>query len=228
MKSELLLLAESYEKNPIIKSLVKILPYGSAVDTLISVQLSNMKSARTKAFFDALNSGKLTLSENIINSNDFLYSFYTTSNYISRTRTDEKVEKFANIILQLAAGNINYNEFEDYTSVLNELSEREFAILAIKERYEQRFLPAIGETEYTINGVAQNKLQVTMLYWSEFRDEVINTVGIDSDELNSMLIRIQRTGCYLVHQGFWMDTYTEEIGNTTPLFKKILKLVSTN
>ena len=92
MKSELLLLAESYEKNPIIKSLVKILPYGSAVDTLISVQLSNMKSARTKAFFDALNSGKLTLSENIINSNDFLYSFYTTSNYISRTRTDEKVE----------------------------------------------------------------------------------------------------------------------------------------
>ncbi len=226
MKTEAILLSESYEKNPIIKSLIKLVPGGSAVDSYVSVQLNNMKAARAKAFFDALNNGSLTLSANIINSNDFLYSFYSTLNYVSRTRTDEKVKKFANIVLQLAADKIDFDQFEDYTAVLNDLSEREFAILSLKYKYEQRFLPEEGESEYKLNGVVQNPIQVTMLYWEDFRNEVINTLKIESDELNSMLIRIQRTGCYLVHQGYWMDTYTEEIGNTTTLFKKITNLIS--
>ncbi|MGZ6555179.1 MAG: hypothetical protein ACXVDV_21560, partial [Bacteroidia bacterium] len=213
-----------YEKNPLLKALVKLLPAGSSVDSLISVSLSNMKAARLKTFFDALNKGDLELSENIIATNDFLYSYFSTFNYVVRTRTDEKVKRFANILLNVAAGNITFEESDDYTSVLNELSDREFAILSLKYQYESRFLPEVGETEYRSNGEVLNPKQVTALYWDSFKEEVIEKIGVEASEFNSILVRIQRTGCYSIHKGYF-DSSFEEDGNTTPLFKKLYTLV---
>lgn len=225
MKTELILLSESYEKSPIIKGLIKLIPYGSSIDAYISTKLSNMRSARLKTFFDALNNGTMELTESIIETNDFLYSYFSVLNYVLRTRSDEKVERFANILLALATKKINFDEFDDYSSIFNELSDREFAILALKYEYEKRFLPEKGETEYRSNGIIQNPKQVTGLYWNDFKNEVISTIGVDIEEFNSLLIRLQRTGCYSVHKGYF-DSSIDEDGDTTVLFKKLHKIVS--
>ena len=225
MKTELILLSESYEKSPIIKSLVQLIPGGGSVDSYLTTKLNNMKAERMKIFFDKLQSGQQELSENIIETNDFLHAYFCTVDYVLRTKSEDKIKRFAEILLGLAANKINFNEFEEYISVFNELSDREFSLLFLKYQYEQKYLPEEGETEYRVNGEVQNPKQITNLYWKDFKEEVINKIGIKPEDFNPMLIRIQRTGCYSTHKGYW-DEQLEEDGNTTSLFKIIIELVT--
>ena len=97
MKNELILLSESYEKNALIKALIQLLPVGSSIDTFISVKLSNLKAARLKTFFDELNLGTFELTPEIIETNDFLHAYFTTCDYVLRTRSEEKIKNFAKI-----------------------------------------------------------------------------------------------------------------------------------
>ena len=111
MKTELILLSESYEKSPIIKSLVQLIPGGGSVDSYLTTKLNNMKAERMKIFFDKLQSGQQELSENIIETNDFLHAYFCTVDYVLRTKSEDKIKRFAEILLGLAANKINFNEF---------------------------------------------------------------------------------------------------------------------
>ena len=225
MNTELILLADSYEKSPLIKGLVKLLPAGSSIDSIFSGYFNNLKKKRYKTFFDALQSGAVELTEEIIQTEDFLHAFFCTINYVERTKQDEKIKRFATILKQLGTGNISFSEFEDCTAIFNELSDKEFALLSIKYKYEQRYLPEKGETEYRSNGVKQNPKQVIGLYWEYFKRDVIKDLRIEEKEFNPMLMRVQRTGCYIPLKGYH-DEQFEEDGNTTSLFEKLYKLVS--
>ena len=196
----------------------------SNVDLLLDGIVKKMKARRYKILFDAIKAGEIELSENIIESDDFLSSFFTTIEYVDRTRSDEKIKRFAKIFIQIAEKKITYNEFEDYTSIFNELTDREFAILCIKYNHEQRFLPEVGETEFKSNYNVLNPKQVTDLYWNDFKAEAILATNIDPNEFSPMLERLQRTGCYLVHKGYY-DSGKEADGDTTSIFKKLYGLI---
>lgn len=225
LKNELILLSESYEKSPFAKALIKLIPGGSSGDAFVSTLLSKMRSKREKEFFKALDRGDVELNPNTINTNEFLHSYFITASYVLRTRTDEKVKRFANVLLHLGADKITFDEFEDYTSVLNDLTEREFAILALKYETEQRFQPEVGETEFKVNGQVLNPKQVTNLYWNDFKAKAIKELNINLEEFPAILVRVQRTGCYSAHKGYY-DSSTDEDGNTTPIFKRLFEIVS--
>lgn len=226
LKDQMILLHESYEKNPFVRTLLQALniPGVSQADAVISTYINNLKAEKLRLFFDELNNGTSELTENIIESNDFLHSYFSTVNYVIRTRSDEKVKRFAHILKSLAHQKINADEFDDYIAILDELSEREFTILALKYNYELKFLPEIGETEYRSNGVIQNPKQITNLYWKGFIEEIINKLNLDEVEISSMLIRLQRTGCYIAHTGYY-DSKNDSDGNTTALFKKLYFII---
>lgn len=227
LKDQAILLYESYEKHPFVRTLLhalNIMPGLPEVDTVISNYIKNLKTEKLKLFFDELSTGTVELTENIIESNDFLHSYFSTVNYVVRTRSDEKVKRFACILKSLAYQRINADEFDDYIAILNELSEREFTILALKYKYELGFLPEIGETEYRSNGEVQNPKQITNLYWKRFSEEIINKLNLEEDEFSSLLIRLQRTGCYVIHKGYY-DSKNDHDGNTTALFKKIYSII---
>jgi hypothetical protein len=213
-------LYESYDTNPTIKGLIQALslsgmPIGPIIDSTIGTFVNKMKSDRLHTFFDALNSGDITISEEQIESNDFLHAYFSTVNYVIRTRSDNKIESFARILKNLNVGRINIAEFEDYTSIFNELSEREFTILSIKHKYEQDHKEDVTE---------MNPAQLTSSYWSDFVKTTCSRLSMSQEELDSMLVRIQRTGCYNKHKGYWEDGPNER-GNTTELFRIIYELI---
>jgi len=213
-------LYDSYDNQPIIKSLIQLIavngiPIGSLIDTSLGKYVSNLKSNRLKIFFDELNAGEIELTDDIIEQNDFLSAYFSTINYIIRTRSDEKIKCFARILKKLNSGNIDINEFEDFTSIFNELSEREFAILIIKYQFEQNNEKNTKEL---------NPAQLTASYWDDFKSEVCLKIGLPEKELDPMLVRLQRTGCYNKHKGYWEDGSNER-GDTTELFKRLYELI---
>jgi len=219
--TSLIMLYDSYEKQPIIKSLIQILsvnglPVGSVVDTSLGVYVNNLKLNRLKCFFDELNSGNVELTDDLIEQNAFLSAYFSTVHYIVRTRSDEKMRNFARILKKMNDKTINIDEFEDYTSIFNELSEREFVILTVKYKYEQ------GLKE-NINNL--NPAELTDSYWLEFKNEVCIKTGLSEKEFDPMLVRLQRTGCYNKHKGYWDDSPNEK-GDTTELFKNLYNLIA--
>jgi len=213
-------LYESYDNDPTIKGLIQALslygiPLGPMIDSTIGTFVNKMKSDRLHTFFDELNSGDITISEEQIESNDFLHAYFSTVNYVIRTRSDNKIESFARILKNLNAGKINIAEFEDYTSILNELSEREFYILAKKYKYEQK---------HKVNNPEMNSGELTSSYWDNFEETTCLKLGISKEELDPMLVRIQRTGCYRKYTEYWEDEANQR-GETTELFKILYGLI---
>ena len=210
-------LEEKYSNNVYLKGLIQVLsiggfPVGSVIDSSLSTFLNTQKVKRLKVFFDKLNDGEIILEQTDIENNDFLHAYFSTVNYVVRTRTDEKVERFAQILKSLFSKEIDIDKFEDYNSILNELSEREFYILSKKLDYERRFPnnPESGLNEY----------QSLLLYWENFKHEIISHLNISDGEFNAILLRIQRTGCYSKFNGY-IGENDEQKGYSTEIFRII-------
>ena len=90
VKNDIELLANSYESNPILKGLVKLIPNGSSVDSVFSVAWSNYKKAKLKVFFDELANGKIELTEGIVSSNEFLHAFFRTLSMLKITARQKR------------------------------------------------------------------------------------------------------------------------------------------
>ena len=75
------------------------------------------------------------------------------------------------------------DHFEEYLSILRDLSFREFQVLAILYKHERA--NPLNE---------RNALQRTAAIWSSFETEVQQQLAVDPATLRAVLTRIQRTG----------------------------------
>ncbi|MEJ6981755.1 hypothetical protein WG906_14910 [Pedobacter sp. P351] len=211
-------LLDLYQENPTVKSLVELLnlggfPIGSVIDGLLGKYITEYKEKKIKIFFQQ-NTGEAVLSPDVIENQEFLHAYFSTVNYVLRTRSDEKIERFAKILKHLYKGEINIDQFEDYTAIFNELTDREFAILMIKFKYEEKF--ADKDEVFRMKNMSS--------YWDDFKLEVCNKIGITTEELNPMLLRIQRTGCYRKPDNY-LGASSDQCGLTTELFNRIYQMV---
>lgn len=213
-------LYESYESSPALKGLIQALsisgiPIGATIDSALCTYFNRIKAERLRFFFDELNSSDIVLTEEQIESNDFLYAYFKTVSYVLRTRSNEKIKRFAKILKKVYSGNLNVEEFDYYTSIFDDLTDKEFAILSIKYKYEQ-------QNKSNPNNL--NELQLTCTYWDDFKKEIVDQLNIKETEINSFLIRLQRTGCYMKPNGYW-DESSDHIGNTMEFFKTIINII---
>lgn len=155
------------------------------------------------------------MTEEQIKSDDFLNAYFETANYVLRTKSDEKIKRFALILKRVYSNDLTIEDFDDYIKVFDDLTDREFAILNIKYRFEQ---------ENVANPEELNPCQLTSSYWDDFRDEVATKLNVKSTDINAYLVRLQRTGCFLKHKGYWEES-DDELGNTTGLFKTIMEVI---
>lgn len=226
-KSLIEILYNEYENDTGIKLFIEALSIGSGfpittvISTLVGNKVKQMTESRIKSFFDELNSGEIELNETLIENQDFLHSYFSVLDYVARSKSNEKSARFARIIKNLYLNNISLNQFEDYTSIFNELSEREFAILCIKYDFERKATP-----DEAIIGLEKprNPFQKTQEYWTEFTKEVEQKLEIELNELTAILFRLQRTGCYMIHSGYF-DVKNDGCGDTTVIFDKIFKII---
>lgn len=133
---------------------------GGSLDTLLNARAEEIAEERTKEFFDELSEGSLELTKEIIQSEDFIHCWVITAKVAVNTRRREKIRLFARLLKSsfLSDTSVTTDEYEEYLSILDELSYRELLVLSILERYEREFPPSENE----------NELQKANQFWGEF------------------------------------------------------------
>lgn len=226
-KSLIEILNDQYKNQPEVKLFVEAIaiysgfPLATIIDTFVGNKAKELALSRMRSFYDELNNGEVKLDETIIENNDFLHSYFAVVNYVIRSKSDEKASRFAKIIKSLYKKDVTLDQFEDYTSIFNELTEREFTILCIKREYERNITPNLAIFNLD---KPRNSFQITSEYWDKFVKEVTQKLNIEKPELEAFLFRLQRTGCYMLHTGYY-DIKNDGCGDTTIIFQKIYDIV---
>lgn len=212
---------ERYENNPVIRGLIQLVPggIGSTIDVVLCIQIEKIKSERLKIFYDELGNGDIILSEDLIQSEDFLHCYFSTLKAAIKSRRGEKIKFFAKML----KSSISYksilttDEYEEYLSILDELSYRELSILFKLYNFESRY-PKKDE---------ENELQRSSRFWTNFTSEIEEELGIHPDEIKSILTRLNRTGCYATFIGNYLE-YSGDQGKTTYTFQVLKSLIEDN
>ncbi len=88
-------LAEEYGNYPTIQALLQLIPKWAVADTLLRHKLIGIEVARTRHFFDQLAQGRFELTQDLIETEDFLHCFFATYRAAVNTRQKEKIRMFA-------------------------------------------------------------------------------------------------------------------------------------
>ncbi len=114
-----------YYDNKWTRSLIQLIPFGvgSAVDVFIKDALDNIRTDRLRTFFNQLEKGEITLSDEVIKSEDFLHNYFSTIRIVLNTKRREKIELFGNYF-QHSINNspLLGDTYEDYLKILDELT----------------------------------------------------------------------------------------------------------
>lgn len=209
-------LSTLYSDKPVIRSLLQLIPGWAAADTLLIQRANEIRSDRLRTFFDELASGKFALTEEVVREEDFLHSYFCTLRAVTSTRQREKIKLFARLLDSSFSPekSSSVDEFEEMLDILDGISLREFAVLYELHQLESSHLQKEGE----------NNLQHTLHYWNTFKDLIVTKYDVPEHSFNAFMAKIERTGLYLRITGGLLD-YSGDVGNTTPLFSRLLELV---
>lgn len=210
-------LARLYEKTPVIQALLQLIPYlGGPIHTLIHSTLQRMEEGRIRALLDALSHGKLELSEELIESEDFLHCFCATYKAVLNTRRREKIELFARLLKSAFTETRprDIDEFEEFISILDDLTYEEWCALTILDSFSSRSRKA-----------DDNDLTWSRTFWDEFSRTVERQLKIPSDEFTPFMNRLGRTGLYDQLAGAYLD-YAGGVGKLTPRFHRLKSFIN--
>lgn len=218
------LLDNRYVDKPIIRGLVQLIPcgIGSAIDVALVTKFENFQKDRLRELFDGLAKGDVQLTPEIIESEDFLHAFFSTIRAVLNTRRREKIRYFAHLLHStINSSEISKtDEYEEYLSILDEISCRELGILVVLSRYEKEY-PRQAE---------KNGADRSVQFWDQFSSEVCSRFSVSPEELSNIITRLNRTGLYITFTGYSSVAesnlnYTGRIGELTPLYIKLEKLI---
>ena len=210
-------LANRYAGHPEVRALLQLVPGWGAADTLLQRRADEIRSDRMMTFFDALASGELELTDELIQTEDFLHCYFSTLRAALNTRQRKKIQLLASLLSSSLKPETNTgtDEFEELLAVLEAISFREFAVLCDLHRRELRYPRKEG----------QNDLQVALQYWTDFKNDSVQKISIPEEAFNAFMAKLERTGLYLrITAGFW--DYEGDVGRTTPLFARLLEFVT--
>lgn len=205
-----------YGNNHFIRALLHLVPGWSSADSLLQQRLNEIRSDRLKTFFDELASGKVELSYNLIESEDFLHSYFSTLRAAQNTRHREKIRMFAKLLdsyINQPSPGLS-DEYEELLAVLDMITLRELRVLIYLRRYEIQYPSKAKGAE----------VQNAMFYWDNFRKESIEKFSIPENEFTAFMMKLERTGLYLRITEMVMD-YDGDMGRTTPLFTRLMEFI---
>lgn len=210
---------EAFVSNPVVRALLQLVPggIGSALDVLLMDRVDGIKQRRLKVFFEALKEGKVHLSAELIDSDDFIHCFDATLRAAVRARRDEKIRLFANLLDRglVQEKTKSIEDYEDLIGVLDDLSYREWQALMLLDGYLASAAPH------------DNPLQRVMSFWDEFVRDLEAQIGVDAGEASSFMNRIARTGLYNEITGMYWD-YMGGKGMPTPKLRRLKQLIETS
>lgn len=210
-------------------------PLASLFTTGIKGILSYMIQGRIETFFTQLKENPGKISEQSVQSQEFVHKFIITYNAVCRMNSQDKIKLLANLLANGAdSEEISVDEFEEVLAILEGLSNREIAVLVkFEELYnktpEKR--EAITAPRVSVGGkplVSQDSSassvdeQKYKDFEEELHDYLERTLSIKKEYIKGFLIRLSRSGLY--EQFVYMDGYSGA-GKLTPEYFKIKELI---
>lgn len=207
--------------NLTIRSLIQLIPtFGGIVDLNAMNQIEAAKKKRLKIFFDKIGSSEIKLTEELIQNESYLFNYVNTVKAVVNTRRIEKITFFSNLFIY---GTNNYkifetDEYDEFLKIIDELSFTEIELL-----FEFKKL----EDEQPINdgkNTRYDKLRRNIEFFSSFGTKFTEKCNFDRYDLDSVFIRIERTGCFYIPRKAYND-YQPNSGCTTHIFDKIYNII---
>ncbi len=188
---------------------------GSAADVGIVHRAEQLRKTRLKTFFNELANSRVPLTQQIIESDDFLHCFFCATRAAMNTRREEKIILFAKILQASVSFTPpdDLDEIEELIGVVDKVSGREWKALTILSSFDKTF---------RIKG--NNDLQWAMTFWNEFEAAVSKELAIPPYEVAAFLNHIERTGLYAQFVGGFMD-YAGGVGKLTQKFYRLIDLI---
>lgn len=212
MNDSLYLLAESYNSHKILRLLVKLIPRGGIVDSSLSSYYTKEKEKRVTTFFDELAKNETPLTEDIINSDDFLHKYFITLKAVIETKRTEKIRYFARLLNNCNTSLINdeTDNFEDFIKILDDLTFQEIQILSIIRECDRE----TNDESIDFN----RKMTGAISFYKKIKENISIQLRITEDEVRSHLNRLERTGCV-----FYQKAANEKMFSvvTTSLYHKL-------
>ncbi len=208
-------LVDKYENSSVLRGLIQLIPYAPVLESAVLTRHQNIQKNRIREFFDELGKGEQSLNEALLENDDFLHCYFSTLSAVQRTHRIEKIQFFAHLLLSSTTRQESeIDEYEESLKIIDELSYREISILLLLDTCESKY--PLQEKE--------NELGRATRFWEEFKKSLIEELSVKEDEIEAMLTRLTRSGCYEQFIGGYWD-YEGGMGKTTPLFQKI-KLIA--
>lgn len=225
--------ATEYLDKPVIRALISfaagsgvpILGGATAViDSFLSTRLKEIQSENFRELCNELAKGEQFLTKELVMQDDFIYGFVAITRASMRARNKAKIRRFARLLLNAAKGKkLNSDLVYEFTQILEDLSDREFAILILLQDFEDNNPFQVAENQQA-TGELETDLQRATRYWNNFESQVEISLGIDKLMLQSILNRLNRTGLYANFTGMYLD-YTGGKGHLTPLFYEFISWI---
>lgn len=205
-----------YDDKPIIQALLQLIPGWGAADTLLQRRADEIRSERIFTFFEELASGTQSLTQELIQEEDFLHSYFCTLRAVINTRRREKIKLFAKLLDSSIdpVFSVSPDEYEELLSILDEISLREFNALYKLMKFE------VSNPIQKDQSILQNAKE----YWEQYRNSITEEIGIPLESFNAFMAKTERTGLYTRITGMYWD-YSGDIGKTTTLLSRLIALL---
>ncbi|WP_153730410.1 hypothetical protein [Sporosarcina obsidiansis] len=114
------------------------IPIGDVIDSLAAEAYNKLHVERAAVFFEELDKGEIELTQEVIQSEEFLFSLFAALKASLYTRQKEKVRFFARLFAKHLTENqfSRADEYDDYLKILDELTFREIYMLYRLKQYE--------------------------------------------------------------------------------------------
>jgi len=200
-------LAKEYGDNPTIRALIAALsipfPGLSAADAFLAAAIQDMREERFRTLLEELANGTAFLTDEVIRDHDFLHAWYCTARAALNTRRKEKIKLFARLLLgAVREHRFDSDDFEEYLSILDDLSLRELQILLSLKGFEES-----PRSQNVVGGkvVPVNSLYHIQVFWDKFAGDAEERCAVPRDQLGAVLTRLARTGLVEPITGAYYD-----------------------
>ncbi|AIF51169.1 hypothetical protein [Pelosinus sp. UFO1] len=174
--------------------------------------------------FEELNRNPNMLTADVIKKSDFLHKALITCQVVAMTNRKEKIIYLAKLLKSstVEENNIGVDEYEEYLSIIADLSFRELQILAI---IDKNYILYPEPSDPVDEVLTKNKAEWQSAFFPRVRNEIQESLGVRRQELDDILIRISRSGLY--KQFDYVGGHNGN-GTLTPLFYRIKELIQLN
>jgi len=222
---------EKYD-NPTIRTLIQLVPFGvgSALDVALSETIEGIREKRSQIFFDELSKGNIELTEDAINNEEFLHSYFSTRRAAANTYRKEKIETFAKLFKNgiVDRNTSNPEEYEDYLKLIDQLSFLDMSLLFEIKQFEEEYPNKRGQQE---NKPFVEPMDV-LPDWHGEMFNIIERLNISEDELRLRLYRLQSMGLFersiTVKGEISVIDNPDFVGRLTPIANKLFELIKEN